>query len=313
MIGIEPVSMLFLLIVLGYIIKKKDLVSDNMIGDISSLLVNVALPAFIITSMNFEFSMDVLMNSGRLIITSFVVYFFAILFSKVYSRMIGAEETTKDIHEMVCIFSNVGFMGYPVVAAVYGELGVFYAAMYNLGYNLLMWSYGADLVNRQGRENRHTKSLSLGQKLIKFFNPSLIAVLIGFSLFLTSTQLPSVLAQTLKMIGSVVTPLSMMCIGFILSGVQTRDIFTDKRAFLTTGIRLLVIPLAVYGVLSTMGQVGFLLVIPVVITGMPAAANTAIIAVRYKSDFRLASKLIFISTLLSILTIPLLIQLVGNV
>lgn len=311
MIGIEPVSMLFLLIVLGYMVKKRQLVSDSMISDISSLLVNVALPAFIVTSMNFEFSMEVLINSGRLIMISFVVYFCAILFSKVYSKAIRVENSTKDIHEMVCIFSNVGFMGYPVVAAVYGELGVFYAAMYNLGYNLLMWSYGANLIDRQGRENRKSESVALWQRIVKFFNPSLIAVIVGFGLFLTSTKLPSVLSQSLKMVGTMVTPLSMMCIGFILSGVDRKEIFTDYKAFLTTGVRLVLIPIILYMSLRVLGLKGLMIAIPVVITGMPAAANTAIIAVRYKSDYRLASKLIFISTLLSILSIPVLIQLLG--
>lgn len=311
MIGIEPVSMLFLLIVLGYIIKKKKLVTDSMVGDISSLLVNVALPAFIVTSMNFDFSMDVLINSGRLIMISFVVYFCAIVFSKIYSKVIRVEHSTKDIHEMVCIFANVGFMGYPVVGAVYGQLGVFYAAMYNLGYNLLMWSYGAHLINRNDKKNTPSKSVTIGQKIIKFFNPSLIAVIVGFGLFLTERRLPSVLSQTLEMIGTMVTPLSMLCIGFILSRVEVKEIFTDYKAFLTVGVRLLLMPSVLYISLNALGLKGLMMAIPVVITGMPAAVNTAIIAVRYKSDYKLASKLIFISTLLSILSIPLLIQLVG--
>jgi predicted permease len=313
MVGLEPVCMLFLLIVLGYWVGKRKIVSENIIGDISALLVNVALPAFIITSMNFEFSMEVLMNSGVLILISFVVYFCSILFSKLYSRLLGVSGTTGDIHEMVCIFSNVGFMGYPVVLAVYGEIGVFYAAMYNLGYNLLIWSYGANLINREGRENRHKGHVPLWDKVMKFFNPSLVAVIIGFGLFLTSTELPSVLLNTFDMVGRTVTPLSMLCIGFILSGVDTKDVFNDYRVLMTSIMRLVIIPLVLFFILKTMGKEGYLIAIPVLITAMPAAANTAIIAVRYKSDYKLASKMIFISTLMSIITIPLMIQLIMGI
>lgn len=313
MVGLEPVSMLFLLIVLGYWVRKRDVVSAAMVSDISALLVNVALPAFIISSMNFEFSMEVLINSGVLILISFSVYLCSILFSKLYSRVIGVQGTTKDIHEMVCVFSNVGFMGYPVVLAVYGEIGVFYAAMYNLGYNLLMWSYGAHLINRQGREKIEKKERPLLDHLIKFFNPSLIAVVIGFFLFLTSIELPSVLFKTFDLIGGMVTPLSMLCIGFILSEVDTKDVFKDSSVVTTSIVRLILIPLTLFFVLNGVGKEGYLIAIPVLITAMPAAANTAIIAVRYKSDYKLASKLIFISTLMSILTIPLMIQLIIRV
>jgi len=310
MVGIEPVSVLFLLIVLGYFVKKKEIVSDKMIADISALLVNVALPAFIVTSMSFDFSMEVLMNSGALIVISFVVYFCSIVFSKFYSRLIKVEGTTQDIHEMICIFSNVGFMGYPVAAAVFGEIGVFYAAMYNLGYNLLMWSYGANLIDREGREKRKKIHVPMWRRILKFFNPSLIAVIVGFVLFLTSMKLPSVLFRTFDMIGSTVTPLSMMCIGFILSEVDTKDVFNDYKVVLTSIVRLILIPSVLYLALKGLGKDGFLIAIPVLITAMPAAANTAIIAVRYNSDYRLASKSIFISTLMSIVTIPLVIQLI---
>ncbi len=310
MVGIEPVSVLFLLIVLGYFVKKKEIVSDKMIGDISALLVNVALPAFIVTSMSFDFSMEVLMNSGALVVISFVVYFCSIVFSKIYSGLMKVEGTTQDIHEMICIFSNVGFMGYPVAAAVFGEIGVFYAAMYNLGYNLLMWSYGANLIDREGREKRKKIHVPMWRRILKFFNPSLIAVVVGFVLFLTSMKLPSVLFRTFDMIGSTVTPLSMMCIGFILSEVDTKDVFNDYKVVLTSIVRLILIPSVLYLTLKGLGKDGFLIAIPVLITAMPAAANTAIIAVRYNSDYRLASKSVFISTLMSIVTIPLVIQLI---
>lgn len=212
----------------------------------------------------------------------------------------------------MCTFSNVGFMGYPVVYAVYGELGVFYAAIYNLGFNLLAWSYGVHLLDRDGRENPKHQLLPIHKRILKFFNPSLVAVIIGFSLFLTSRTLPSVVFDTLKMVGQTVTPLSMMCIGFILSEVETRDVFSDRKIFVTSLVRLIVVPLGTLIVLKLLGKEGYLLSIPVLITAMPAAANMAIIAVRYNSDYRLASKAIFVSTLLSIVSIPIVIQLLSS-
>lgn len=310
MVGIEPVSVLFLLIILGYFVKKRHIVSDGMVKDISSLVINVALPSFIVTSMNFDFSMEVLLNSGVLVMTSFAVYAGAIGFSKVFTKIIKVQGKTKDVHQYVCTFSNVGFMGYPVVYAVYGDLGVFYAAIYNLAFNLLAWSYGVNLLNRDERENKNKKHLPLFKRILKFFNPSLVAVLIGFTLFLTSQEMPKILYNTLKMVGNTVTPLSMMCIGFILSEVDTKDVFSDMKVVMTSLVRLILVPAVALVILKLMGREGFLIAIPVLITAMPAAANTAIIAVRYNSDYHLASKAIFISTLMSIVTIPVVIQLI---
>ncbi|MBN2900087.1 MAG: AEC family transporter [Clostridia bacterium] len=309
MVGVNQVTMLFLLIVTGYFVKKRKMVSDVVVKDLSSLVINVALPAFIVTSMTFDFSMEVLINSGVLLLISFFVYAGAILFSRLYTRLIGVEGKSRDIHRFICVFSNVGYMGYPVVYAVFGDLGVFYAAIYNLSFNLLTWSYGVHLLDREGRENGKNAHVPLYKRLLNLFNPSLVAVVIGFTLFLTSRSLPAIIFDTCKMIGATVTPLSMMCIGFILSEVDTSDIVKDYKVMLTSLIRLVVIPMVVFLALKLLGKEGFLITIPVLLTAMPAAANTAIIAVRYNSDYKLASKAVFVSTLMSIVTIPFLIQL----
>ena len=285
------------------------MVSDQIVHDVSALVINIALPAFIVTSMNFEFSMEVLINSGILLSISACVYIGAISFSGVFTKFLGVEGKTRDVHRFVCIFSNVGYMGYPVVYAVYGDLGVFYAAIYNLSFNLLTWSYGVHLLDRDSRESGKHNGVPFYKRLLNLLNPSLIAVIIGFTLFLTSRELPKVLYDTCKLVGATVTPLSMMCIGFILSEVETEDVIKDYKVVVTSLVRLVVIPLVVLVVLRAIGKTGFLLSIPVLLTAMPAAANSAIIAVRYNSDYKLASKAIFVSTLMSIITIPVVIQL----
>lgn len=308
MVGVTQVSMLFLLIVIGYVVKKRKMVSEHVVDDISTLVINVALPAFIVTSMAFEFSMEVLINSGMLLLISIFIYGGAIAFSGLYTKILGVHGKSRDIHRFICVFSNVGYMGYPVVYAVYGDLGVFYAAIYNLSFNLLTWSYGVHLLDREGRESGKRDGLPLYKRVLNLFNPSLLAVILGFSLFLTSKELPKVVFDTCKLLGATVTPLSMMCIGFILSEVETGDVIRDYRVFLTSLIRLVLLPLVVLLALKFLGKSGFLLSIPVLLTAMPAAANAAIIAVKYKSDYRLASKAVFVSTLMSIVTIPIVIQ-----
>lgn len=298
---VSQVMVLFLLICTGFVTKRLGIVTEKINRELGRLIMNVTLPAFIIVSMNYEFSYQALIESFNLLIISFVVYGFAIVVSKVVVRALKIERAKVDVYEYVMTFSNVGYMGYPVVAIVFGTTGVFYAAIYNLSFNLLIWTYGVHLMSR----SKGTKQLTASQRLKHILNPGLIAVFIGFFLFLTSTKMPQTLYRTMDMIGSTTTPLSMMFIGFLLSELQFKDLFNEFKDYVVIMIRLLLLPAVVGIVLYKMGMTGYLLGIPVLITAMPGAANTAVFAELYENDSVLASKLVFISTLLSVVTIPL--------
>ncbi len=305
--ALQQVLVLFLLIIIGYVIKKRGIVTEAIEKEISSLVLNVALPAFLLRSMSFPFSVEALFKSGALVLISFVVYGVCILLSKVVSRIMGLKGQERNVSEYVMVFSNVGYMGYPVIFAVLGDEGVFYAALYNLSFNLLVWTYGISLLQR-GNENEKIKT----SLLKSIFNPGLMAILIGYGLFLTGLKLPGFMFKTLDLIGGTTTPLSMMFIGFILTEVSLQEIFKNYKSLIISFIRLLVIPMGVYGVLILFGQSGYMLKIPVIISAMPAAANTAIFASRFGGDYRYASQLIFVSTLLSVGTIPVLLFLMGS-
>lgn len=301
MVVMSQVMVLFLLIVTGFMAKKLGVVTDKVNRELGRLIMNVTLPAFIIVSMNYEFSYETLMQSIGLLIISNCVYLFAIIMSKLVVKGLKINDARADIYEYVVTFSNVGYMGYPVVAIVFGKIGVFYAAIYNLTFNLLVWTYGLNLMRR----SQNIQKVSRKDRLKHIFNPGLVAILIGFFLFLTSIKLPDTIFKTLDMIGASTTPLSMMFIGFLLSELKIKDLFNEFRDYVVIAVRLLVLPSIVGLCLWKLGMSGYMLGIPVLITAMPAAANTAVFAELYDNDSVLASKLIFISTLLSVLTIPL--------
>lgn len=296
----QQVLVLFILIIVGYVIRKMNLVTDAINKEIGSLVVNIALPAYLIVNMNQPFSVDMLKNSLVFVVLSFGVYAGFAVSAKLFSKMLHVEGKAKDVFEYVLLFSNVGYMGYPVVQVVFGQEGVFYTAVYNLSFSVLVWSYGVFLMNRNSDHKEKRKG---------FLNPGLVAVLIGYALFAFSIKLPGPIEQTLKLIGDTTMPLSMMFIGFILAQTEMKTIFREWRVFAITFIRLVVQPASVWLVLSTFGFKGLLLNIPVLIAAMPAAANTAIIASKYGSDYQLAAKLIYISTLLSVATIPFVVEL----
>lgn len=307
MVALRQVVVLFSLIIIGYIVKKLKVVNASIKKDISNLVINVTLPAFILSSMTSNFSREILSNSMTLLVISFSMYIFAILIGIVFSKMLRLKQDEKNIYRYIIAFSNCGFMGYPIVDAVLGSQGVFYAAVFNLGFTSFVWTYGVYIL-RGGKSNDDNKSWK--EKVMTILNPALVAVVFGFAMFIFGIKLPFIISEPLDLIGRTTTPLSMMLIGFILSEVHIKDIVSGYKIYLLSFMRLLFMPLAMYYLLTLLDYSGYLLQIPVLIAAMPAAANTAIISSKYSGNYKLASKGIFITTLLSIVTIPLIIQLV---
>ncbi len=303
----NQVLVLFFLIFTGYLVRKLKIVHESMDTELSNLIMNVTLPFFLITNMQFEFSKEVLLDSINLIYISAGVYTGIILLSYLVVKVIRPKKDARNVYQWALCFSNVGFMGYPVLDVVYGQTGVFYAALYNLSFNVLIWTYGVHLYVRHKKRERAT-ALSRVKAIL---NPGLVAILVGFGLFLFQIELPEPVYNTMHLIGRTTTPLSMMFIGFMLSELKVSALFNNYRDYVISGFRLLVGPFLVYLVLRTIGLTDYLIGIPVIITAMPVAASSALFARRFDGDASLASKLVFMTTLLSVGTIPIFIALLS--
>ncbi|KAB3539684.1 AEC family transporter [Alkaliphilus pronyensis] len=297
----NEISVLFLLILSGYIARKMNLLNNEINKGISILILQFTLPALIIKSMQFSFSKELMMGSINMIIISAIVHGLAIAVAFLTPRLLKVEGERKKIFQFVLVFSNVGYMGYPVLQVIYGELGVFYGALFNIPFNFLLWTLGVFIMTH-GKDG-NVSSLSF-KKLI--LNPGILSVFIGFSLFLLSIKLPYGLYKTLDLLGNTTTPLSMLVIGSMLAEITFKEIFIEEKLLRISIVRLVIIPFITFALLKAFGVSGLMLGIPVVISGMPAAANTAVFATMYDVDPHLASKAVFNTTILSMISIPLL-------
>ncbi|MEW9123875.1 MAG: AEC family transporter [Thermotaleaceae bacterium] len=304
---LNQIFILFLLLLMGYVSKRLKIISNDMNRDLSNLVIKVALPALIISSLSsYDFEKEMLIKSGALIVISCAVYGLSIFIAAVVPKFYGVEGTTKDIFQFMTVFSNVGFMGYPIINAIYGEQGVFYTALYNLPFNAVLWTYGVMVLSRPMAAPKQVVLDNRGSVQIKqLINPGLVSVMIGLCLFMTSTKLPGPVFSAFQAMGNTSTPLSMIFIGSILADTKVRAIFTNSKIFVASTLRLVVIPVIVMVVLRLLGFEGMMVGIPVLISAMPVAANCAIMSTTYGNDYYLASQGIFISTLLSMATIPL--------
>ncbi|KRQ87972.1 putative transporter YfdV [Caloramator mitchellensis] len=288
------VLVLFFIIVVGFFIRKKGIIDKKMNKGLTELILNVTLPFMIIASFNFPFSKDMLLNAGKLLLISALVHLSLVFASKYI--FIKYPKEVKSVLRFSMIFSNCGFMGYPVVESVYGKEGVFYTAIFNISFNILIWTVGVMLFSPEKEDKNYKKAL---------INPGILSVLIGLLVFMLSINIPEPLYKTLEMVGSTTTPLSMIIIGSMLADVNVKEIFGSSTTYVITFVRLIAIPIVTYLILKFLGYSGIFLGIPVLIMAMPAAANTALFAERYNADTNLASRCVFVTTLMSTFTIPL--------
>ena len=297
----NQVLVLFILILVGYIITKKGMLSPHGTRDLSILVLYVTLPAMIIRAMQFDFSPELLLSSGKMALIAGFVYAFAIFFSYGVSKVLGFKGQQKDVLQAAMIFPNVGFMGYPVVNAIYGAEGVFFASLFNIPFDIVMWTVGIHLMRRHGDSDEKTHK----NPIFVFLNPGTIAVTIGFILFVFSIKLPGPIDTTLAYLASATTPLAMVTVGSILSRTEVYSIFKNSSLLITSVIKMILIPGILYFALKLLNMDGYFIAIPVLITAMPVAANVAIFAVKYENDSKAASQAVFLTTLMSILTIPI--------
>lgn len=298
---VSQILVLFLMIFVGFVARKTSVFDQENVKVLSRMLMNISLPALIIGAMQFPFDEEVLASSLQIILISLGAYSGIIAFSFGYYKVIKETEQRKDVLQFSIIFSNVTFMGFPVVNVLYGEMGVFFAALYNMPFNLVLLTLGVAIMSRSRRDQ--TKAgMSIRKALM---SPGIVALVLGFSFFIFSIRLPAPVSQAVDMLGATTTPLAMIVIGALLGDVSPRSILGDKSVYLLTVTRLVLMPLMAYGILRSLGVEGMMLGIPVIIIGMPVGAVTGAFANLYDSDEYLASKAVFITTLLSMITIPI--------
>lgn len=293
---ISQVLVLFLLMLCGLWAAKAKWLDNGGIGGLNKLVTNFSLPCMIISKLQQEADphlmpelLSVLWMGGC-----------AILLCGLIGRVVfhRAAESRRKIFTGMTMFSNAGFMGFPVLIAAFGEENLIYGIMYVAIFNALNWSAGVAIFDR--------KALSL-KKI--FTVPSLLAAIVGIILFLCKIHLPDVLCEAMDLMGSTTTPVAMFIVGARLSQLRAKDL-QDAPLLLACGLRLILLPLIIYFLSGLLGIGGMIRSTLTVCTAMPCAAVQVIQAETYGGDAPLASRGVALSTALSMITIPLLLTLI---
>jgi predicted permease len=292
-----PILSLFVIIGIGFFARRHGLLNADRVHTISHVLVNIALPALTISSMQVpDTSQTMAMVYGTLTI-AFAYYIGAFLISIAVCRFLPATSKEKGVFQFMLVFPNIGFMGIPVAEVILGPDSLFYVILFNLPFNLLVFTMGIWLLARE-------KEGTLDPRVL--LTPGLVASILGLFLFLAGYHIPYPVDTALEWIGKTTTPLAMLVVGALLATLPTARLTGDWRVLVISGLRLLVFPLLALAILSRFISDRLLLLSTVLLIAMPVAANTVLLSEEYEVDATLASQGVFLSTLLSLATIPLL-------
>lgn len=205
---------------------------------------------------------------------------------------------SKKILRFAWSFSNAGYMGFPLIQALYGAEGMLYASAFITMFNVMVWTIGCIMVSDKVRPKEIIKSIAS--------TPVLYAVVIGLVIYLFQIPMPNMIQQPIAAIGNMNTPISMMIIGMIIAGSNLKYIVTNKYIWFTIAARMILIPAISVALLYLLGARGMLASVVLIQAACPTAAITSVFAIQHKHDENLAAGAVVLTTLFSIVTLPLL-------
>ena len=294
----NSITSLVICMAVGFFCYKKQLLTSVHISGLTNLLIRVAMPATVFTSLMRPFSRDLLFDS----LTALLIFAFLVLSSGflggVLAKLIKASEAEREVWQFGSAFGNFAFMGIPVVMAVFGPEGLIFVSTAMIATNTLSFTYGVRLFKDGPRQVR------IMDFLVQ--SPVVPAALLGYVMFLTGFRFPSPVESGIGLLSGITTPVSMIVIGAVLARENLKEALLDMRLIPHTVLRLLVLPVLTFIVLRTI--FGSILMVYVLTTlmAMPVGAITVILSEKYAKNSMLAARFVVVTTLLSAITMPML-------
>ena len=369
MVMLQQMIVMFLMMAVGYLCYRKQILTEEVSRKVSAIVVNVANPCMILSSA----LTDQQMQGKELVQTLAVVvmmYVFLLVMAQLLPRILCIQKESRGAYAAMTVFANIGFMGFPVLAAMYGNGALLYGAVFQIPFNILIYTYGvAVLTRKQGAcakaepnvkaevdvkteqdvkaepdvnaevdvkaepngktgerqdaqgitaavngksENIENGSEQQGKLqgtveiVKKIFNIGVIACIAAMLLYFLQTPVPSFLQAFITNLGNLTAPLSMMIIGASLAQMPLKELFLDKKLLLFSLVKLLLLPAVWMIMVNRVAEQEILRGVCLVMMATPAGSMTAMLAQQYGGDYETASRGVALTTVLSVITMPLL-------
>lgn len=297
MIVINQMMQLFIMIGFGFMIAKTSLFEGDFNQKLTKLVLNVTMPCLIISSV--LSSKDTSLSLQDIMISTILLVFILPVFAYLCIHILPFKKN-QGLYMFMIMYPNVGFMGFPIMKAIFGAKSILSTAIINMGFNLSLFTLGLIVINYG-----HSEHPNLNIKNI--LSPGVISSLVAILIYILQIKVPSMIANPITSTGNMTTPLAMIIIGATLASYQLRDVFIDLKVYLFTLFIDMITPIIFYPFISIFIQNPMIQGITLIILAMPVANGAVLFAKLYGQDEFLAAKTVFISTMMAIITIPLLI------
>ena len=295
LITAQQVIILFLLIGCGFVAVKTGVLKQEGKQTLSNLLLYLVVPAMIVHSYMMEFSEEILHN----LLAAFGMSVLAILIGTAITLLLTARRKDRraPIFRFACVFSNAAYMGFPLISALFGAEGLLYASAYVTVFNILLWTMGYGMVSGSSNPKEVARSL--------LHTPVLYAMVVGLAVYLLQIPVPNLIAQPIDLLSGMNTPLSMLITGMLIAAGDLKSIVCDQHIWKLAALRMVLIPAVCVAVFALLGFHGMSAQVVLLLECCPAAAITSVFAVQFGHEERFAAGSVVLTTLLSIVTLPL--------
>lgn len=357
MVMLQQMIVMFLMMAVGYLCYRRQILTEEVSRKVSAIVVNVANPCMILSSA----LTDQQMQGKELVQTLAIVvimYVFLLVMAQLLPRILCIQKESRGAYAAMTVFANIGFMGFPVLAAMYGNGALLYGAVFQIPFNILIYTYGVAVLTRKpgacakteqdvnaevdvkteqdvkaepngktgerqdaqgitAAVNGKSENIENGSEqqgklqgtveiVKKIFNIGVIACIAAMLLYFLQTPVPSFLQAFITNLGNLTAPLSMMIIGASLAQMPLKELFLDKKLLLFSLVKLLLLPAVWMIMVNRVAEQEILRGVCLVMMATPAGSMTAMLAQQYGGDYETASRGVALTTVLSVITMPLL-------
>lgn len=327
---------LFLLMCLGGILYKLDIIDDHTRQHVTKLVLHVTMPTLIVYSFIQNMGAKGGADLSVLFAVSVALYALLPVAAVLLILLLRVRKSDQGLYMFITVYSNVGFMGFPVVEALYGNEGLFYAAVFNCIFNISIFTMGVAMMRYKGKPATDVKSVSSGKHnktgnasvsaentsitapkggnssaqssiaatLKKLLSPGILCCITAILIYLSGWKVPELVTDVLGTVGGLTSPLAMLLVGASLSSMNMKEMFGDLRMLLYTLLRQFALPLASWPLIHACIGNRVLAIVTLLMVAMPVGNTAVLFSTEYDADEKLAAKGVFLSTLLALLSIP---------
>ena len=294
--NLEVMVVLFIIVILGYVACKLGYMGDKFDKKLSSIVVDITCPLLVLSSVMGDELPDRTLILPLLGV-GFLTYILLLVFGFWVPRLITKNHDDQGMIGFALMFANVGFIGYPIVSSIFGPHAVFYAALLNMPNTFFIFTAGVMLIK--------------GEYSLKQFNPKVLVSPAMLGAFLAAIivalgiHTPDIIARPVTMVGNITVPAALMIIGSSMAKLPIREIIGSPKVYITALLRLTIVPLSIYFLFKACGVSDLVNNINTVVIAIPVASFGTMFCLKYGRNPSLITETTFITTLGSIITIPL--------